>query len=76
MLTTSLDLVRLRRQPVNGSGINSFDYRSLLCHLPLTAGEVMERVYLAEDGVHLSHEPARGPATAANLARCGYLGCE
>ena len=37
------------------------------------AGEEMERVYLAEDGVHLTHEPARGPVTAANLARCGYL---
>ena len=37
------------------------------------AGKMMERVYLAEDGVHLTHEPTQGPVTAANLARCGYL---
>ena len=51
-------------------------------HLPLIdlyaemnarAGAEMELRYLGADGIHLSTEPAEGPASAENLGRCGYL---
>jgi hypothetical protein len=36
-------------------------------------GDDMDKAYLSEDGVHLSHEPPNGPATEENLKKSGYL---
>lgn len=37
------------------------------------AGADAEKNYLCPDGIHLSNEPAGGPPTVENLAKCGYL---
>lgn len=37
------------------------------------AGDDMEKAYLSNDGVHLSFQPANGPATEENLKKSGYL---
>jgi hypothetical protein len=37
------------------------------------AGEETEKLYLGEDGVHLTYQPPDGPASEENLRRCGYL---
>lgn len=45
----------------------------LYAEMQARAGEQMEQAYLSGDGVHLSHDPARGPATEENLRKSGYL---
>ena len=37
------------------------------------AGADMEKLYLGNDGVHLSFQPANGPATDENLKKSGYM---
>jgi lysophospholipase L1-like esterase len=37
------------------------------------AGDAMEKSYLSNDGVHLSFQPAAGPASEENLKKSGYL---
>jgi lysophospholipase L1-like esterase len=37
------------------------------------AGDEMEKLYLSSDGVHLSFQPANGPASEENLKKSGYL---
>ncbi|OAI50477.1 hypothetical protein AYO44_05620 [Planctomycetaceae bacterium SCGC AG-212-F19] len=37
------------------------------------AGAEMEKLYLSNDGVHLTFQPANGPATDENLKKSGYL---
>jgi lysophospholipase L1-like esterase len=37
------------------------------------AGDEMEKAYLSNDGVHLTFQPANGPATEENLKKSGYL---
>jgi lysophospholipase L1-like esterase len=37
------------------------------------AGADMEKLYLSSDGVHLTFQPAAGPASADNLQKSGYL---
>ena len=45
----------------------------LFAEMKARAGDQMEQAYLGKDGIHLSHDKARGPANAENLASCGYL---
>jgi lysophospholipase L1-like esterase len=45
----------------------------LYAEMKARAGDDMEKTYLSEDGVHLSHEPPNGPATEENLKKSGYL---
>jgi lysophospholipase L1-like esterase len=45
----------------------------LYAEMKARAGDDMEKAYLNLDGVHLSHEPPNGPATAENLKKSGYL---
>jgi lysophospholipase L1-like esterase len=37
------------------------------------AGDEMEKAYLSNDGVHLTFQPANGPASDDNLKKSGYL---
>lgn len=37
------------------------------------AGDDLEKAYLSNDGVHLSFQPANGPATEENLKKSGYM---
>lgn len=36
-------------------------------------GDDFEKQYLGDDDIHLSQQPANGPATDENLKKCGYL---
>jgi lysophospholipase L1-like esterase len=45
----------------------------LFAEMKARAGDDMEKVYLMNDGVHLSGESPAGPASEENLKKCGYL---
>jgi lysophospholipase L1-like esterase len=45
----------------------------LYAEMKARAGDDMEKLYLSNDGVHLSAQPANGPANEENLKKSGYL---